>query len=82
MTLEKSVVVHRLHLLRLAEQLGSVTQACRQQGVSRTLFYRLRRRLLRYGEVAFGRGRPDRSLGEAIGSSAGCGAGVRAGLAH
>jgi transposase InsO family protein len=61
MTLEESVVVHRLQLLRLAEQLGSVTQACRQQGVSRTLFYRLRRRLLRYGEVGLWP-RPSRSI--------------------
>lgn len=60
MTLEDSVVVHRLQLLRLAEQLGSVTQACRQHGVSRTLFYRLRRRLLRYGEAGL-RPRPSRS---------------------
>lgn len=60
MTLEESVVVHRLQLLRLAAQLGSVTQACRQHGVFRTLFYRLRRRLLRYGEVGL-RPRPSRS---------------------
>lgn len=49
MTLEESVVAHRLRVMRRAEELDNVTQACRQYGVSRTLFYRWRRRFLTYG---------------------------------
>ncbi len=49
MTLEESVRRHRLAILQRAALLGSVTQACREAGISRTLFYRWRRRFLRYG---------------------------------
>ena len=49
MTLEDSVRRHRLAILQRAALLGSVTQACREAGISRTLFYRWRRRYLRYG---------------------------------
>lgn len=49
MTLEESVVAHRLRVMRRAEESGNVTQACRLYGVSRTLFYRWRRRFLSYG---------------------------------
>jgi len=49
MTLEDSVRRHRLALLHRAALLGNVTQACREAGISRTLFYRWRRRYLRYG---------------------------------
>ena len=49
MTLEDSVRRHRLVILQRAALLGNVTQACREAGISRTLFYRWRRRSLRYG---------------------------------
>ncbi len=43
MTLEDRVQVQRLHLFRRAGELGSVTAACQVAGISRSLFYRLRR---------------------------------------
>ena len=49
MTLEDSVRRHRLAILQRAALLGNATQACREAGISRTLFYRWRRRYLRYG---------------------------------
>lgn len=49
MTLEDSVLRHRRAVIQHAATLGNVTQACREFGISRTLFYRWRRRLLRYG---------------------------------
>lgn len=49
MTLEDSIHAQRLHVLREAERLGNVSEACRRHGMSRTLFYRLRRRLEQYG---------------------------------
>jgi transposase InsO family protein len=49
MTLEDSIHSQRLRVLRDAEQLGNVSEACRRHGMSRTLFYRLRRRLELYG---------------------------------
>jgi transposase InsO family protein len=49
MTLEDSIHSQRLRVLRDAEQLGNVSEACRRYGMSRTLFYRLRRRLEDYG---------------------------------
>ena len=45
MTLEDSIHSQRLRVLRDAERLGNVSDACRRHGMSRTLFYRLRRRL-------------------------------------
>jgi len=48
-TLEDSVRHHRLMLMQRAAQLGNVTRACQEAGISRTLFYRWRQRLLRYG---------------------------------
>jgi transposase InsO family protein len=50
MTLEDSIHSQRLRVLRDAERLGNVSEACRRHGVSRTLFYRLRRRLEQYGD--------------------------------
>ncbi|MER3460747.1 MAG: hypothetical protein C4303_06390 [candidate division GAL15 bacterium] len=47
MTLEDSIRRHRLAILQRAALLGNVT--CREAGISRTLFYRWRRRYLRYG---------------------------------
>lgn len=49
MTLEDSIHSQRLRVLRDAERLGNVSEACRRHGMSRTLFYRLRRRLEQYG---------------------------------
>jgi transposase-like protein len=49
MTLEDSIHSQRLRVLRDAERLGSVSDACRRHGMSRTVFYRLRRRLEQYG---------------------------------
>lgn len=49
MTLEDSIHIQRLRVLREAERLGNVSEACRRYGMSRTLFYRLRSRLEHYG---------------------------------
>ena len=49
MTLEDSRHSRRLRVLRDAERLGNVSEACRRHGMSRTLFYRLRGRLEQYG---------------------------------
>lgn len=49
MTLEDSIHSQRLRVLRDAEHLGNVSEACRRHGMSRTLFYRLRHRLEQYG---------------------------------
>jgi transposase InsO family protein len=49
MTLEDSIHSQRLRVVRAAAQLGNVSAACRQFGMSRTVFYRLRRRLEQYG---------------------------------
>ena len=49
MTLEDKVQASRLHALRRAEQLGNVSEACRELGISRTLFYRWKMRLEQYG---------------------------------
>ncbi len=49
MTLEDSVRRHHLAILQRAALLGNVTQACREAGISRTVFYRWRKRFLRYG---------------------------------
>jgi len=49
MTLEDSVMHHRCAVIQRAAALGNVSQACREFGISRTLFYRWRKRLLRYG---------------------------------
>jgi transposase InsO family protein len=49
MTLEDKVHAFRLHVLRRASELGNVSAACREAGVSRTMFYRWRKRFLLYG---------------------------------
>ncbi|MDR7492366.1 MAG: helix-turn-helix domain-containing protein [Armatimonadota bacterium] len=49
MTLEDSILAQRLRVMRRAHELGSVTAACREAGISRTLFYRWRKRFERYG---------------------------------
>lgn len=40
---------YRLRLFTLAEELGNVTEACRQMGVSRQTYYRLKYQLERFG---------------------------------
>lgn len=49
MTLEDSIHTYRLRVLREAERLGNVSEACRRHGMSRTVFYRLRKRFVAYG---------------------------------
>lgn len=49
MTLEDRVYHQRLRLMHRAAELGNVSAACREAGVSRTLFYRLKARYERYG---------------------------------
>ncbi|MDR7479730.1 MAG: helix-turn-helix domain-containing protein [Armatimonadota bacterium] len=65
MTLTDSVHAFRLRVIARAQALGNVSQACREFGISRTLFYRWRRRYLAYGPDGLhprrqgpGRGRP------------------------
>ena len=49
MTLEDSIHASRVRVLREAERSGNVRATCRRHGVSRTVFYRLRRRFEQYG---------------------------------
>ncbi len=49
MTLEDRVHALRLRLFRRAEDLGNVSTACLEAGVSRSAYYQLRQRFLRYG---------------------------------
>jgi transposase InsO family protein len=49
MTLEDSIHSQRLRVLRDAERLGNASEACRRYGMSRTVFYRLRKRFELYG---------------------------------
>jgi len=49
MTLEGKVHAFRLHVLRRAGELGNVSAACREAGISRTVFYRWRKRFVLYG---------------------------------
>ena len=49
MTLEDKVHAFRLHVLQRAQELGNVSAACREAGISRTLYYRWKKRFTRYG---------------------------------
>ena len=64
MTLEDKVHSFRLLLFRRAQELGNVSAACRELGVSRSLYYQLRQRFQRYGPDGLHptrrRGRPGR----------------------
>jgi transposase InsO family protein len=64
MTLEDKVHAFRLLLFRRARELGNVSAACEELGVSRSLYYQLRRRFVRYGPEGLHpkrrRGRPGR----------------------
>jgi hypothetical protein len=44
MTPDDSILTTRLRVIRRAQELGSVTLACREAGISRTVFYRWRKR--------------------------------------
>ncbi len=52
MTLEDKVHGFRLHALRQAEELDNVSAACRELDISRTVFYRWKKRLRAYGADA------------------------------
>ncbi len=41
---ERELARRRRSLLELAEELGNVTEACRKYGISRTQFYKYKRR--------------------------------------
>lgn len=64
MTLEDKVHTLRLRVFRRAEELGNVSAACREAGISRSAFYQLRQRYRRYGpdglHPKFRQGRPGR----------------------
>jgi len=49
MTLEDTVQRNRLRILQRAQDLGNVSAACREAGISRTLYYQWKKRLLLYG---------------------------------
>ena len=49
MTLDDSVHGMRLRVMQRAQVLGNVSAVCRELGISRTLFYRWRKRFERYG---------------------------------
>ncbi len=49
MTLEDSIHGIRLRVMSRAQELDNVSRACREFGISRTLFYRWRKRYLAYG---------------------------------
>jgi transposase InsO family protein len=49
MTLDDSILTMRLRVMRRAQELHSVTRACHEAGISRTVFYRWRTRFERYG---------------------------------
>jgi len=44
MTLNDSIHGLRLHVMSRAQELGNVSRACREVGISRSLFYRWRKR--------------------------------------
>src|SRR5437867_11823103 len=49
MTLDESVHGMRLRVIERAQVQGNVSALCRELGISRTVFYRWRQRLERYG---------------------------------
>jgi len=49
MTLEDKVHASRLRVLQRAEELGNVSAACREAGITRTLYYRGKKRFTLYG---------------------------------
>lgn len=59
MTLEEKVVQTRRHVIQRAAAGIPVARVCREAGLSRTLFYRWKRRYLRYGDAGL-HPRPER----------------------
>ena len=49
MTLEDSIQTFRLRVLREAVRSGNISATCQRYEISRTVFYRWRRRLAQYG---------------------------------
>lgn len=49
MTFEDRVHACRLRVLQRAEELGNVSAACREASISRTLYYRWKKRFSHYG---------------------------------
>ncbi len=70
MTLDDSIQLQRLRVLREAEQSGNVSATCRRYGMSRSRFYTLRRRLRQYGPDGVRskphKGRPGRPSGVTV----------------
>jgi transposase len=84
MTLDESIQGIRLRVIQRSQELGNASAAGREFGISRTLFYRWRQRLERYGPDGVHprrhqarRGRPSQLSPQleqlAIGVALGCG---------
>ena len=75
MTVDESIQGMRLQVMRRAAEIG-VSAACREAGISRTLFYRWQQRLSRYGMDGFHprrlKARPGAAPQLSPASSAGC----------